>query len=218
MSPELITFDLGGTLITPCPSVGEIYAEAISSHGHPADAGRMNQRFPAAMKQWTDAGNTGEKVRDDQAIWREIFRETALEEAVPVSAFETVFQAAFHSFAKGGRWKLAPSALATLEKICSMGIRLAVLSNSDRRSRDVLRELEIIDFFEAVFLSGEIGYEKPDLRIFQHVAQAMNVVPEKILHVGDSPRHDQTGAESAGWRSYLVEYGTSALADLPGRL
>ena len=53
--------------------------------------------------------------------------------------------------------------------------RLAVISNFDKRLRRVLEDLGIAGRFERIFISSEIGCEKPDPEIFRRVLDVMNV-------------------------------------------
>src|SRR5882762_2931087 len=44
-----VTFDVGGTLIQPWPSVGHVYAEVAARHGHPEiPPETLNHQFAAA--------------------------------------------------------------------------------------------------------------------------------------------------------------------------
>ena len=46
-----VTFDVGGTLIKPSPSVGHIYAEVAARHGRKkVSPETLNRRFAAAWK------------------------------------------------------------------------------------------------------------------------------------------------------------------------
>jgi phosphoglycolate phosphatase-like HAD superfamily hydrolase len=48
---KAITFDVGGTLIEPFPSVGHIYAEIAAQHGHGKfSPEELNRRFVRAWK------------------------------------------------------------------------------------------------------------------------------------------------------------------------
>jgi putative hydrolase of the HAD superfamily len=98
---------------------------------------------------------------------------------------------------------------ATLRSLHSAGLRLFVLSNNDERLYSILDGLGIGRYFEAVFVSAELGAEKPSNRIFEFVQEWIKVEPQKILHVGDNPQEDVQGAMRAGWHAALV--GTSAL-------
>ena len=67
------------------------------------------------------------------------------------------------------------------------------------------REAEHIDF---VAFSYDIGYEKPDRRIFDAVQTLMKQVKGEdyeYLHVGDDLEKDVNGAKAAGWQSLLLD-------------
>ncbi|MFP4541215.1 MAG: HAD-IA family hydrolase [Opitutales bacterium] len=213
-SLSLITFDVGGTLLSPHPTVGEAYAEELSSLGLRCDAARMQTRFGVALRQWTQGNGYGGNARDDRETWRAIVRETVALEAIPPERFDEAFDHLFNAFATGARWRLHEGARELLAHLDKTGYRLAILSNSDSRTRRVLEDHDLMDFFEAVFLSGEIGYEKPDRRLFDHVVDTIGVPPDQILHVGDSPRHDLEGARHAGWQGFLLSSHGHSLQDL----
>ena len=79
-----------------------------------------------------------------------------------------------------------------------------MISNFDSPLRVILKQLDVIHFFEHLFISSEIGCEKPHLRIFQHALETMNAKPGECLHVGDDPRADQAGAQATGMRTLLL--------------
>jgi putative hydrolase of the HAD superfamily len=49
-----------------------------------------------------------------------------------------------------------------------------------------------------------LGAEKPDLRVFRAVEQAMQVPASACLHVGDSYVQDYGAARAAGWQAVLL--------------
>lgn len=210
----LITFDLGGTLISPHPSVGDAYAEVLESLGWNADPKRLQMRFDHALRGWTEHSQNASNTRDDKDSWRLVVRDTLAGERIPTERFEEVFERLYEAFSQASRWRIHDGTREVLEGLTRRGYRLAVLSNNDSRCRRVLREHGLLDYFEALFLSGEIGYEKPDPRLFRHVVRATGVAPGQILHVGDSPRHDFEPARQSGWQAYLVSSHGNVLRDL----
>ena len=57
----------------------------------------------------------------------------------------------------------------------------------------------VMQYIDDFFISGEIGYEKPDIRYFEAVFPRIpDFDPEKALVVGDSPTSDLAGAIRAG--------------------
>ena len=91
----------------------------------------------------------------------------------------------------------------TLSDLRNRGYHLAVLSNNDSRLRSVLEDLAIDLLFEKIFISSEMGIEKPDPEIFREVEEAFGKNPSRFLHIGDSHSRDFEGARQAGWDALL---------------
>ena len=198
-----ISFDAGGTLIRPHPSVGHIYAEILSNHGVGAEPATLNNSFRVAISE-EPSGHRG-KVSEstERRYWYRIVRKT-VDSTVNDGLFGVVFEDLYETFASAKRWKLVEGAQEILTLARERGFRLAVFSNSDQRFRKVFAELGILPFFEEIFLSSEIGIGKPDTPAFRHVESALELSPAMLLHVGDSIDHDADGAIAAGWYHLLV--------------
>lgn len=77
--------------------------------------------------------------------------------------------------------------------------KLAVLSNGDSKSQhSKITKVGIKQYFDEVLVSGDIGIHKPDKRIFEYVADKLNVKLEECLMVGDVFSSDILGAINAG--------------------
>lgn len=100
-----------------------------------------------------------------------------------------------------------PAVLAALGSLAS-SYRLALLSNgSGRRQRAKLQRAELGHFFEQIFISGELGRDKPDAALFRHALGVCGVVPERTLMVGDDPRRDIVGALGVGVDACWIAHG-----------
>ena len=77
--------------------------------------------------------------------------------------------------------------------------KLALISNFDHPEhvKNLLAKDKIDKYFSSILISGEVGFKKPDKRIFDIALQNMNMFPEEVLFVGDS-NDDIQGAKSAG--------------------
>jgi len=201
-SVEAITLDAGGTLVHPYPSVGAVYAEILSGHGIEVDAGGLEESFQQAFE--AADGDRKDEVNDriELDFWRRVVRQT-LDGHCSADYFEAIFDELYREYGSARRWRLSEGAIPTIKELRTRGYRVAVLSNWDSRLRQVLNELELASLLDACFISCEIGFEKPDRRIFRHVEEALALSPSQILHVGDSPVHDADGARRAGWR-YMI--------------
>lgn len=54
---------------------------------------------------------------------------------------------------------------------------------------------------EHIFISGGIGYQKPDPQAFKYVENAFALNPEETWYVGDTYEADVVGANTAGWHT-----------------
>lgn len=91
-----------------------------------------------------------------------------------------------------------PGAYELLDYL-SQKYRLAVLSNGTKSSQIVkMKNSRFEPYFEKVYLSDDIGYPKPDVRIFQYALNDMGVKPESALMIGDDFEGDIVGAANAG--------------------
>jgi putative hydrolase of the HAD superfamily len=95
-----------------------------------------------------------------------------------------------------------PSLLERLHK----RYKLAVVSNMSFAQAifQSLKELGIYKHFDAVVVSGVIGWRKPSPRIFESALQALKVKAEETVFVGDSPKADIEGAKQLGIKTVLL--------------
>ena len=83
--------------------------------------------------------------------------------------------------------------------------RLAILTNGSPISqRRKLESTGILNMFELSVVSGEVGIDKPDPRIFDVMCERLNVKPEDCLYIGDNYVNDVLGARNAGWNAIYL--------------
>jgi HAD superfamily hydrolase (TIGR01509 family) len=116
-----------------------------------------------------------------------------------------------------GLWsQCLPEAPGALETLHRLGLRLAVVSNSNGTVARLLEGLDLARWLDAVVDSGVVGFEKPDPRIFHHAAAMLGVEPGEAVHVGDLYSVDVVGARAAGARAILLDpVGAWAVDDCP---
>jgi putative hydrolase of the HAD superfamily len=77
------------------------------------------------------------------------------------------------------------------------GTRMALLSNAGLDFASYYRHGMLGDFFEAVFVSGELGTLKPGPDIYQALINGLDVTPERIIFI-DNREDNILGAEGLG--------------------
>jgi putative hydrolase of the HAD superfamily len=118
---------------------------------------------------------------------------------------DAFFEDLYATFASKGAWRIFSDVVPTLTTLRERDVRLAIISNWDERLPGLLKDLDLDRFFERQFISFQIGFVKPDLRIFKHALDEMKIHPLEALHVGNDFEEDVKGAEAAGIRAYLLD-------------
>ncbi len=198
-----VTFDAAGTLLFPNPSVGKIYQEIMAAHGLHLDDAELESGFRAAFRE-TSKGDSEPETRELE-YWKAVVANTIRPLASIPENFEAIFDELWTEFAKGSRWRIADDAIETFDYLEGKGIALALLTNWDQRVHSVVRDHGLDARLDHVFVSSEIGADKPDPRIFDFAAQSLNCSPDQILHVGDSLQEDALGALNSGWNAALLD-------------
>lgn len=205
MSIRAITFDVGGTLIEPWPSVGHVYAKVAAEFG-------VNDIAPEALTQGFIRAWKAQAGFDYSRIsWYAIVRQTfaPLTSALP----EEFFPAVYDRFAEPEVWHVYPDVLPTLKALSERGLKLGIISNWDERLRPLLLRLGLAEHFACQIISCEMGATKPDAKLFTHAAAELGVAPGELLHVGDSHGFDVVGANQAGAHGRQVERRRPLTAD-----
>ncbi|KGX91125.1 hydrolase [Pontibacillus halophilus JSM 076056 = DSM 19796] len=84
---------------------------------------------------------------------------------------------------------------------------LAILTNGKEKEqwRKIIQlNLTSVIPFEHIFISEDIGYDKPDPRAFQHVLKTLNVEARSATYIGDSWTHDIQGSIGVGMNAIWI--------------
>lgn len=96
-------------------------------------------------------------------------------------------------------------------------ISIAFLTNGNRRDQGKkISVLHLEQWFEEnkMFISGEIGYHKPDVRAFQTIQERLAIQPAETWYIGDSYENDVLGAYNAGWHTIWLNHRRRKCPDL----
>lgn len=204
-----VFFDAAGTLIRTVESVGETYAKIGSRYGFEASPEQLDKSFRSAFREMVaDPPGLGE----DRIWWRTIVQRTfTLAGAAPSEAgvnserFESCFTELFDFYGEAAAWQIYPDVEPALKQLADAGFDLWVLSNFDARLHPVLKGLGLTPRFKGVIASGDIGLSKPDPKIFAAACAQADWDAAQCAHVGDCPKADLDGAQSAGLSPYLLD-------------
>ena len=157
----------------------------------------------------------GPRDNDDKDWWRQLVDLIFNQVAPSISELDrdNFFEIAYEHFAEAGVWELYPDVVEVLEHL-QPGFQLAVVSNFDGRLRMILEQLGVSKFFSHVFVSSEIGADKPDPEIFRRALKFIDLKPDQVMHVGDDPKRDWRAASAAGLSTFQLDRPKNSLRNL----
>ncbi|MDO4928913.1 MAG: HAD-IA family hydrolase [Corynebacterium sp.] len=104
------------------------------------------------------------------------------------------------------RWK------ALLSAVRQHGIPVAILSNDPGGpGAQPIRDFQEQGYVDAVVLSGEIGYAKPDAEAFAAAATAIGIVPNDCVMVDDSILNVRAAVEAGLVGVYFQQFDRSVV-------
>lgn len=105
-----------------------------------------------------------------------------------------------------------PGALKTMAEFRRRGIKLALITNGsavDQRAKINRHSVDL--YFDFVLVEGEVGFGKPDERIFRLALESLEVSPADAWMIGDDLSWDVAGAQAVGiYAIWVRDYAESS--------
>jgi putative hydrolase of the HAD superfamily len=209
MTIEIVFFDAGETLVHPHPSFPELFSQIVTEEGHPVDSStvaEVQQRLaPHLVDLAEDTGVTAPSLDPDDSrkFWTFLYKRLLRE--LEIDADESVSNALYERFSDVSSYALFDDVEDSLKAVADAGYRLGLVSNFEGWLDEMLVELEVGDVFEVKVISGLVGVEKPDPRIYEIALEQAKVDASAAAHVGDSPGLDIEPSMSLGISPILLD-------------
>ena len=184
---------LAGPLIDYCRDIGISAREALwgSFTGDDPSLVRLRQWMPTyRLRSWAAA--LTEVGIDDPALAAEVAEFFASDRSRRHVVFAESEQV-LHQLKKNFRLALITNGAPDIQGTKIDGSNLA-------------------SFFETIIISGDHGFGKPDLRIFQLALNRLEVAAHDAVMIGDSLNRDVAGARDAGIRTIWINRYQRTLA------
>ncbi|HEB91342.1 MAG TPA: HAD family hydrolase [Deltaproteobacteria bacterium] len=218
-----VCFDATGTLIETARPIGETYRRVALDHGIDLPAWRIEDAFRRILAHAPPRGTEGEtpaeRRRAETRWWFERIRQTfqATDSTVRFEDFEGFATALFETYRSPRAWRLRAGAREMLCRLEGLECPMAIVSNFDHRLPDILQGLGILDFFRTVLIPSSTGFRKPDHRLFEVAAGALERPLASIVYVGDDEASVLENIAGHGLRVIDVREG-GGLEGLPDRI
>ena len=194
-----VAFDLDGTLVDTAGEIAEAVNLALETHG-------IDRRPVAEITLLIGAGSAD--------LMRRLLDRLVQEQPTlaPRVQLPVLLQTLDGCFARttGTLARPYPGCVQALTDLRSAGLRLACVTNKEiRHARAVLHATKLDGWFDLTLGGDSLPHKKPDARVLQHVAMALNISTAHTAHVGDSST-DVLAARNAGVAAWAVPYGYNA--------
>lgn len=193
---DLVLCDLDGTLVDTAPDIADAVNAALGDHG-----------LPHVADTWV-------RHRIGHGT-RELLRQ-ALAPGAAAETLESLLGAFQRHYAArcGRRGRLYPEAAVTLATLRNAGVKLALLTNKERRFAEFVLKVHGLDgAFDLRVCGDTLAVKKPDGALVRHCLEHFGVARRRALLVGDS-EVDVQAARNGGIRVWVVPYGYNRDRDI----
>ena len=206
---KAVLFDVGGTLITPDPSVAAIYKKFGEPFGLRATESELKQAFASAWPRHEGFGKPAntELPHDQDSIknrWQQLV-EDVFEEVDFTGDREACFLALYHAFERPEVWKIYEDVFPVIRALTAQDVQVGIISNWDARLRPLLRDLNLEKYFDPIVISCEAGVEKPKREIFEIARESCNCLFTEMVYIGDQPEFDVIAPRQLGIKAFLID-------------
>ena len=195
---QAVIFDLDNTLMDFEACVQQSLCEVRTQHGLYLDNEEEWDAFQLrheehSFRHWMDHVN-GIGAPDIHNVIANTFRDALC--SLHADQYEQAGRTYWHEFSRISVFE------AGAERLLSQlhgRAKLGLISNGvGAAQRGRLENGGILQLFDSLLVSDEVGIRKPDRAIFELSIQQLGVEPEEVLFVGDSLTDDFQGALNAG--------------------
>ncbi len=208
---KAVFFDLDGTLRHTVPLGAEVYREKVAEFGFPISEAQNRKVGRWEHYYWANSAelraDTKKFQGEDGAFWHNYMGIRLTEMGVSPKNIEILrpkLQKYLNEEYDPENW-VPPELHQILPALRLAGYKLAVLSNRRNPFIDILEELSLVDYFDAIMAAGEIGSWKPDPKIFKPLLERFNLAPKETVYIGDNYYADIIGARNAGLEPVLYD-------------
>lgn len=206
--PRALLLDMDDTILDDSTSVEACWTRVCSEFAGPAGVEETALRAAVQAEKdwyWADRDRHREGRLDLDAArtailagaFRRLGREPDGVASTAARAYAGYRRAACRPF---------PGALEALAAFRSRGIRLAMITNgASDVQREKIARFALAPFFDGIFIEGEMGFGKPDERVFRNALAAVGAAPGDAWVVGDNLEWEIVPAKRLGMGAVWVD-------------
>jgi putative hydrolase of the HAD superfamily len=202
-----VFFDAGETIVHPAPSFPELFASVVSREGHTREPTDIVNASRVVLHRFSEAARDNDlwttSPERSRRFWTGVYDGMLAELELPGG--DGLRDTLYEEFTDIGNYVLFDDVKPLLDSLALTDLTLGIVSNFEAWLEDLLGALGVRDSFPVRVVSGLVGIEKPDPRIYELALQRAGVAAADAVFVGDNPEFDVVPPRSLGMFTVLVD-------------
>lgn len=209
MNPRALLLDLDDTILDDSSLVDDSWRGACAGHAErlaPLDAQIVVEAIRKTSKWfWSDPDRHREGRLQLDLARREVVRLALAELGIEDADLARCIGDAYGHRRDVGMAPL-PDAIDTVRWLRETGRRLALLTNGagTAQRRKIVR-FDLADLFDVILVEGEVGFGKPDERVYTRALRELGVSPVDAWMVGDNLEWDVAAPQRLGMTGVWID-------------
>jgi len=200
--PRAILLDLDDTILDDSGGVLACWRDACLTHQSSMNGLDADSVFEAIdrIREWYWSDPERHRVGRLELAWArgEVVRLALADLGVDDENLARRIGDTYHAM-RDDAIKPFDDALSTVQWLRDRGCRLALLTNgASKLQRLKIDRFGLAPFFDAILIEGEVGFGKPDPRIYTTALKVLDVSPTEAWMVGDNLEWDVAGPQREG--------------------
>jgi putative hydrolase of the HAD superfamily len=220
--PRAILLDLDDTILNDTGMVVECWREACFAHASGLHPLRPESLLDAIERTrdwyWADAERHKRGRLDPPAARAEVVH-LALQNLGVENPVAAAGIAAHYADLRNRGIQAIEGAIETIHWLRGRGCRTALITNGNAEGqREKVARFDLEPLFEIVLIEGELGFGKPDPRVYKRALEHLDLEPRDTWMVGDNLEWDVEAPQRLGIRGVWIDKrGTGVPSGRPTR-
>ncbi len=201
-----VLFDAGETLVHVDPTFPGLFSQVLSREGIERDAADVQVASKAVFHRFSEAAAEKDlwttSPEKSARFWKGVY--VRMLEALGLPSSDGLPDRLYETFTDLENYALFDDVRPVLTELAPRAL-LGVVSNFEPWLDDLLLTRGVRDMFTVCVISGNVGIEKPDPRIYEIALQEAGVAARDAAYVGDNPEFDVWPAIEVGMTPVLVD-------------
>ena len=208
-SPSALLLDLDDTILDDSSLVRDSWREAcagVAVRFAPLETAVVVDAIRKTSKWfWDDPDRHRQGRLQLEAARREVVRRALIDLGIEDDDLAACIGDAYSHRRDIGMAPL-PDAIETVRWLRDSGRRLALLTNgAGVAQRRKIARFELEDLFDAILVEGELGFGKPDERVYLRALGALGAEPRETWMVGDNLEWDVAAPQKLGMSGVWID-------------